>query len=37
MTEMLFREDAYLRDAQAKVVAHTFEGGIVLDILLRLN
>ena len=31
MTEMLFREDAYLRNAQAKVVAHTLEGGIVLD------
>jgi misacylated tRNA(Ala) deacylase len=31
MTEMLFREDAYLRDAQAKVVAHTLEGGLVLD------
>ena len=31
MTEMLFREDSYLRDAQAKVVAHTLEGGIVLD------
>ncbi|MBR9841891.1 MAG: alanyl-tRNA editing protein [Rhodobacteraceae bacterium] len=31
MTELLFREDAYLREAEAKVVAHTPEGGIVLD------
>ena len=31
MTEMVFREDAYLRDAQAKVVGHTLEGGLVLD------
>ena len=31
MTEMLFRDDAYLRDAQAKVVSHTLEGGLVLD------
>lgn len=31
MTEMLFREDAYLRDTTADVVAHTAEGGIILD------
>jgi misacylated tRNA(Ala) deacylase len=31
MTEMLFRTDAYLRDMTADVVAHTAEGGIVLD------
>ena len=31
MTRMQFREDAYLREAEAEVVAHTPEGGIVLD------
>jgi len=31
MTELLFREDAYLREANAQVVAHTPEGGIILD------
>jgi len=31
MTDPLFRSDAYLRDAPAKVTAHTGEGGIVLD------
>ena len=31
MTEMLFREDAYMRDVTADVVAHTAEGGIILD------
>lgn len=31
MTEPLFREDAYLKDAAALVVAVTPEGGIVLD------
>jgi misacylated tRNA(Ala) deacylase len=31
MTRMLFRDDPYLRDAPATVVAHTAEGGIVLD------
>ncbi len=31
MTRMLFREDAYLREAQGMVIAHTPEGGIVLD------
>ena len=31
MTEPLFRDDAYLRDCPAKVVALMPEGGIVLD------
>jgi len=31
MTRELFREDAYLRDAKARVVALTPEGGIILD------
>ncbi|MEL6464592.1 MAG: alanyl-tRNA editing protein [Pseudomonadota bacterium] len=31
MTEPLFRENAYQRDAGATVTAHTQEGGIVLD------
>ncbi|WP_299783178.1 alanyl-tRNA editing protein [uncultured Roseobacter sp.] len=31
MTHMLFREDPYLQEAHAKVVAHTDEGGIVLE------
>lgn len=31
MTELLFRNDAYERDVQAVVTAHTPEGGIVLD------
>ncbi|CUH66801.1 Alanine--tRNA ligase [Thalassovita autumnalis] len=31
MTHPLFRDDAYLREAEAKVVALTPEGGIVLD------
>lgn len=31
MTQMLFRTDAYLRDAAGTVTAHTAEGGIVLD------
>lgn len=31
MTEMLFRQDAYLRDAPARVIAHTPEGGMILD------
>lgn len=30
-TEFLFRDDAYLREAEARVVAVTPEGGIVLD------
>lgn len=30
-TEPLFRQDAYLREAPARVLAHTPEGGIVLD------
>ncbi|MGC9371550.1 MAG: alanyl-tRNA editing protein [Paracoccaceae bacterium] len=31
MTHPLFREDAYLREAPAKVTGHTPEGGVVLD------
>lgn len=31
MTGELFREDAYLRDAPARVAAHTPEGGVILD------
>jgi len=31
MTKPLFREDAYLRDAPARVTGHTPEGGVVLD------
>lgn len=31
MTEMLFRADAYLREATGCVTGHTDEGGIVLD------
>lgn len=31
MTEKLFLSDAYLQEAEATVVAHTPEGGIVLD------
>lgn len=31
MTQELFRQDAYLRDASATVVAVTDEGGIILD------
>ena len=31
MTEMLFRQDAYARDASAIVTGHTDEGGIILD------
>lgn len=31
MTQMLFRDDAYMRDTVADVVAHTAEGGVVLD------
>ncbi|MCJ7872166.1 alanyl-tRNA editing protein [Marinovum sp. 2_MG-2023] len=30
-TRLLFREDPYLRDAPARVIAHTPEGGIILD------
>ncbi|MDA3887938.1 MAG: alanyl-tRNA editing protein [Allgaiera sp.] len=30
-TEMLFRDDPYLAEAEASVVAHTPEGGLVLD------
>lgn len=31
MTDLLFRKDAYQREAMGQVVAHTPEGGIVLD------
>ncbi|WP_085307302.1 alanyl-tRNA editing protein [Planktotalea arctica] len=31
MTLPLFLEDAYLRDARARVIEHTPEGGVVLD------
>ncbi|MEL7260562.1 MAG: alanyl-tRNA editing protein [Pseudomonadota bacterium] len=31
MTRMLFRDDAYRRDARAVVTGHTDEGGIILD------
>ncbi|MBC2837366.1 alanine--tRNA ligase-related protein [Paragemmobacter straminiformis] len=31
MTELLFRADAYLREAEARVTGHTAEGGIILD------
>ncbi|NOR62140.1 MAG: alanyl-tRNA editing protein [Rhodobacteraceae bacterium] len=31
MTEKLFLADAYLQEAEATVVAHTAEGGLVLD------
>lgn len=31
MTELLFRDEPYLRDAAATVTAHTPEGGVVLD------
>ena len=31
MTHMLFRDDAYLREATGVVTAHTEEGGIILD------
>jgi misacylated tRNA(Ala) deacylase len=31
MTEFLFRTDPYLREAEAVVVAHTAEGGLICD------
>lgn len=31
MTDPLFRTDAYLRQAEGRVVAHTAEGGVILD------
>ncbi len=31
MTEALFRTDAYLQEASGRVIAHTAEGGVVLD------
>ncbi len=30
-TDCLFREDSYLKDCEARVVAITEQGGIVLD------
>ncbi len=31
MTDLLFRDDPYLQSAEAQVVGHTSEGGILLD------
>ena len=31
MTELLYRKDAYLTEAEAEVVAYTAEGGVILD------
>lgn len=31
MTELMFRTDAYLREAEGRVTGHTPEGGIILD------
>lgn len=31
MTELLFRDDAYLQEATATILAHTPEGGLVVD------
>jgi len=31
MTELLFRDDAYLKDAPATVVGYSDEGGVILD------
>ncbi|EEW23727.1 alanyl-tRNA editing protein [Rhodobacter ferrooxidans] len=31
MTRLLFRDDPYLQQAEAQVIGHTAEGGIVLD------
>lgn len=31
MTDLLFRENAYLKSANATVVGHTHEGGVILD------
>lgn len=31
MTRLLFRDDAYLREAEATVTGHTAEGGILID------
>ncbi|MDE2386032.1 MAG: alanyl-tRNA editing protein [Alphaproteobacteria bacterium] len=31
MTRLLFREDAYLREAEATIIGHTERGGILLD------
>ena len=31
MTELLFRADPYLREAEARVIGHTPEGGHLVD------
>lgn len=31
MTELLFREDAYLTEAECRIVGHTPEGGLIID------
>ena len=31
MTRLLYREDAYCRDARGRVVGHTDEGGVILE------
>ena len=31
MTVLLFRDDAYRREAPARITGHTAEGGIVID------
>lgn len=31
MTDLLFRDDAYLQAAEARIIAHTPEGGLVVD------
>lgn len=31
MTDLLFRDDAYLQEAEARIIAHTPEGGLVVD------
>ena len=31
MTDLLYREDTYRRDAPGVVVAHTPEGGVVVE------
>lgn len=31
MTDLLFRDDAYLQEAEARIIAYTPEGGLVVD------
>jgi misacylated tRNA(Ala) deacylase len=31
MTDLLFRADPYLAEAEARVTGHTVEGGVILD------